>query len=71
MHSVGLKTLKNKLSEYVSADAAPGERLLGELLREGLLALAKVPPRTRLPRRKPAVKIDELLRELDDSRAGP
>lgn len=95
MHSVGIKALKNRLSEYVRAagagetvlvtdrgqvvaelvsprvrsDASPAERLLGELLREGLLTAAKVPPAVRLPRRKPSVRLDELLRELDDSRA--
>lgn len=95
MHSVGIKALKNRLSEYVRAaaagetvlvtdrgqvvaelvsprvrgDASPAERLLGDLLREGLLTPAKVPPAVRLPRRKPSVRLDELLRELDDSRA--
>ena len=95
MQSVGIKTLKNRLSEYVRvaaagetvlvtdrgqvvaelvsprvrADASPAERLLGDLLRQGLLAPAKVPPATRLPRSKPVAKIDEVLRDLDDSRA--
>jgi len=95
MHSVGIKALKNRLSEYVRAaaagetvlvtdrgqvvaelvsprvrtDALPAERVLGDLLRQGLLAPAKVPPATRLPRRKPVAKIAEVLRELDDSRA--
>ena len=95
MHSVGIKTLKNRLSEYVRAaaagetvlvtdrgqvvaelvsprvraDASPAERVLGELLRQGLLTTAKVSPKARLPRRNPAVKLAELLRELDDSRA--
>jgi len=96
MHSVGIKALKDRLSEYVRAaaagetvlvtdrgqvvaelvsprvraDASPAERLLGDLLRQGLLAPAKVSPKARLPRRKPVAKIDELLRELDESRAG-
>jgi prevent-host-death family protein len=95
MHSVGIKALKNRLSEYVRAaaagetvlvtdrgqvvaelvsprvrtDASPAERVLGDLLRQGLLAPAKVPPSKRLPRRKPVAKIAEVLRELDDSRA--
>jgi prevent-host-death family protein len=95
MHSVGIKALKDRLSEYVRAaaagetvlvtdrgqvvaelvsprvraDASPAERLLGDLLRQGLLAPAKVSPKARLPRRKPVAKIDELLRELDESRA--
>jgi prevent-host-death family protein len=95
MHSVGIKALKNKLSEYVRAaaagetvlvtdrgqvvaelvsprvraDAAPEQRLLGELLRQGLLVPAKTSPRAKLPRRKPVATIDEVLRDLDDSRA--
>jgi antitoxin (DNA-binding transcriptional repressor) of toxin-antitoxin stability system len=96
MQSVDIKSLKNRLGEYVRAaaagetvlvtdrgqvvaelvaprvraDASPAERLLGDLLRQGLLAPAKVPPKARLPRRKPVAKIDEVLRELYDSRAG-
>jgi prevent-host-death family protein len=95
MHSVGIKTLKNRLSEYVRAaaagetvlvtdrgqvvaelvsprvrsDASPAERLLGNLMRQGLLTPAKVLPKTRLPRRKPVAQLADLLRELDDSRA--
>jgi prevent-host-death family protein len=95
MHSVGIKALKNRLSEYVRAaaagetvlvtdrgqvvaelvsprvrtDASPAERVLGDRLRQGLLAPAKVPPSNRLPRRKPVAKIAEVLRDLDDSRA--
>ena len=42
---------------------------LGDMLRQGLLTPAKVSPKVRLPRRKPVAKIDELLRELDESRA--
>jgi prevent-host-death family protein len=95
MHSVGIKSLKNRLSEYVraaaagetvlvtdrgqvvaelvsprvSADASPAERVLGDLLRQGLLTPAKVPLKARLPRRKPIATIADVLRELDDSRA--
>lgn len=95
MHSVGIKTLKNRLSEYVRAaaagetvlvtdrgqvvaelvsprvraDASPAERLLGDLLRQGLLSPAKAAPKARLPRRKPVASIEGVLRELDDSRA--
>lgn len=95
MQSVGIKTLKNRLSEYVRAaaagetvlvtdrgqvvaelvsprvrsDASPDEQRLGELMRQGLLAPAKVSPKARMPRRKPVAKIADLLRELDDSRA--
>lgn len=95
MHSVGIKALKNRLSEYVRAAASgetvlvtdrgqvvaelisprvragtsPAERLLGELLRQGLLTPAKVSARTRLPRRRPVATLAEVLSELDDSRA--
>jgi prevent-host-death family protein len=95
MQSVGIKALKDRLSEYVRAaaagetvlvtdrgqvvaelvsprvraDASPAERVLGDLLRQGLLAPAMVSPKARLPRRKPVAKISELLRELDESRA--
>lgn len=95
MQSVGIKALKDRLSEYVRAaaagetvlvtdrgqvvaelvaprvraDASPEERLLGDLLRQELLAPAKVSPKARLPRRKPVAKIAELLHELDQSRA--
>ncbi len=57
------------VSPRVRADASPAERLLGDLLRQGLLAPSKVSPKARLPRRKPVAKFDELLRDLDESRA--
>lgn len=95
MQSVGIKTLKNRLSEYVRAavagetvlvtdrgrvvaelvsprvrdDASPAEQRLGELMRQGLLAPAKISPKERLPRRRPLAPIAEVLRDLDDSRA--
>ena len=95
MQSVGIKALKNHLSEYVRAaaagetvlvtdrgqvvaelvsprvraDASPAEQRLGELLRLGLLAPAKISPKARLPRRRPMAPIAEVLRELDDGRA--
>jgi prevent-host-death family protein len=95
MHSIGIKALKNKLSEYVRAaaagetvlvtdrgqvvaelvpprvraDASFTERLLGELMRQGLLAAAKGPRDAPLPPRKPVAKIAVLLDELDRSRA--
>jgi prevent-host-death family protein len=94
MHSVGIKTLKNKLSAYVRAaaageavlvtdrgqvvaelvsprvraDASPTERLLGELVRQGLLAPAKATPAAPLPQRKPVAKVADLLNELNFSR---
>jgi len=57
------------VSPRVRADASPAERLLGDLLRQGLLAPAKLSTKARLPRRKPVAKIDELPREFDESRA--
>ena len=95
MQRVGIKVLKNRLSEYVRAaaagetvlvtdrgqvvaelvsprmraDASPAERLLGDLLRQGLLAPAKVPPKARLPRRKPVASMEGVLRELEGDRA--
>lgn len=95
MQSVGIKTLKNRLSEYVRAaaagetvlvtdrgrvvaelvsprvrdDASPAEQRLGELMRQGLLAPAKISPDERLPRRRPLAPLAEVLRDLDDSRA--
>lgn len=95
MHSVGIKALKNRLSEYVRAAAAgetvlvtdrgrvvaelvsprvragasADEQRLGELMRQGLLAPAKVSARTRVPRRRPQAPLAEVLHELDDSRA--
>ena len=95
MQSVGIKTLKNRLSEYVRAaaagetvlvtdrgqvvaelvsarvrtDASPALQRLGELMRQGLLAPAKISPKARLPKRRPLAPIAEVLRDLDDSRA--
>lgn len=95
MHSVGIKTLKNRLSEYVRAAAAgqtvlvtdrgqvvaelvsprvraggsPAQQVLGELMRQGLLAPARLSSRARLPRRRPVAPLAALLHELDDSRS--
>lgn len=95
MHSIGIKALKNRLSEYVRAaaggetvlvtdrgqvvaeliaprvraDASPAEQRLGELMRQGVLAPARVSPKSRLPRRQPVARLAELLHELDASRA--
>ena len=95
MHSVGIKVLKNRLSQYVRvaaagetvlvtdrgqvvaelvsprvrADAPTTERRLGELMRQGLLTAAKDSLATPLPRRKPVVKVADLLLDLDLSRA--
>lgn len=93
MHSVGIKLLKNRLSEYVHAaaegetvlvtdrgrivaeliaprvpaDASPDERRLGELARQGLLAL----PKRRCgdaPALVPVASLDQLMTELDADR---
>jgi prevent-host-death family protein len=92
MPTVGLKVLKNKLSEYVRL-AASGETVLvtdrnkvvAELVpprparplsddeflaqgvREGWLTPAKA-PHGPLPPRRPIMKLDELMRELDGDR---
>jgi prevent-host-death family protein len=95
MRSVGLKILKNKLSEYVRM-AAAGEtvlitdrnRVVAEIVppqpghksathdefiargvREGWLTPAKIPPGTPLPPRKPIMKFEDLMKDLDESRA--
>ena len=96
MDPVGIKALKNKLSEYVRAaaagetvlvtdrgrvvaelvaprlhaDATPAQQRMGGLVRQGLLTPAKILPKSRLPRRKPVAKLDEVLRDLDKGRAG-
>jgi antitoxin (DNA-binding transcriptional repressor) of toxin-antitoxin stability system len=94
MRSVGLKVLKNKLSEYVRL-AARGEtvlvtdrdRVVAELnppqpchqklsedefiaqgVREGWLTPAKVPPGAPLPRGKPVMSFEEMMKDLDESR---
>jgi prevent-host-death family protein len=95
MHTVGIKLLKNRLSQYVRAaaagetvlvtdrgqvvaelvsprvrdDAPTIERRLAELSRLGLLTAARRSPAASLPRRKPQVKVAELLHDLDLSRA--
>lgn len=95
MQSVGIKTLKNRLSEYVRAaaagetvlvtdrgrvvaelvsprvrdDASSAEQRLGELMRQGLLAPAKISTKAPLPPRRPLAPIADVLRDLDDSRA--
>ena len=62
MRAVGLKVLKNKLSEYVH------DALLAEAVRAGIVT----PPLTRSaepPPRKPVMTTEELMRQLDESRA--
>ncbi len=57
------------ISPHLRADASPAERVLGELLRQGLLTPATVPPTAPLPRCKPVAAMAEVLRDLDASRA--
>jgi len=95
MLTVGIKTLKNKLSEYlravaaketvvvtdrgrvvaeivpprVAADASLAERRMAELVRQGLVTPARVPPEARLLRRRPVMSFEELLHDLGESRS--
>ena len=94
MRSVGLKVLKNKLSEYVRLAAGgetvlvtdrnrvvaeivppqPGRKLMtdDELIaqgvKEGWLTPATIPPGDPPPR-KPVMPFEELMKDLDKSRA--
>lgn len=95
MQTVGIKTLKNKLSEYLRM-AAGGETVLvtdrgtvvaeivpprlasdtsaeqkwAELVRQGIVTPARASPEAGPPpRRKPKMKLDELLRGLDADRS--
>jgi prevent-host-death family protein len=95
MRTVGIKTLKNKLSEYVRLVAAgesvlvtdrnrvvaelvppqPGRKLdlakddfIARGVREGWLTPATNPGKEPLPR-KPVMKFEELMKDLDEARA--
>lgn len=94
MRSVGLKLLKNKLSEYVRlaeagetvlitdrdrvvAELAPpraqqsamlNDPILAELVRKGLLTPPARPFIVPPPRGKPVMKLEQLLRQLDEDR---
>ena len=99
MVTVGIKTLKNKLSAYVRAAAAGetvlvtdrgkvvaelvpprggtdapnatnAERQMAELIRQGIVTPAKISPEAPLPPRQPSlISLEELMRDLDDSRS--
>jgi len=96
MRSVGLKVLKNKLSEYIRLAAAgeavlvtdrnrviaeigppqPGHRLdlakediLTRGIREGWITPAKIPSGTAPLPRKPVMTFEELMQDLEESRA--
>jgi antitoxin (DNA-binding transcriptional repressor) of toxin-antitoxin stability system len=95
VRTVGLKVLKNKLSEYVRL-ASQGETvliadrdrvvaeivppragrasevpdaLLAEMVRRGVVTPALLPPGTRPPTPPGAVRLVELLSELDRDRS--
>ncbi len=94
MRSVGLKILKNKLSEFIRL-AAGGEtvlvtdrgrvvaeivppqparklmtddQLIAQGVKEGWLTPATIPPGDPPPR-KPVTPFEELMKDLDESRA--
>jgi antitoxin (DNA-binding transcriptional repressor) of toxin-antitoxin stability system len=95
MRSVGLKVLKNKLSEYIRLAAAgetvlvtdrdrvvaeivppqPGHKaashdeFIAQGVREGWLTPAKVPPGMGPLPRKPVMKFEDLMKDLEESRA--
>ncbi|HEY1979505.1 MAG TPA: type II toxin-antitoxin system prevent-host-death family antitoxin [Xanthobacteraceae bacterium] len=95
MRSVGLKVLKNKLSEYIRLAAAgetvlvtdrnrvvaeivppqPGHKtashdeFIAQGVREGWLTPAKAPPGKGPLPRKPVMKFEDLMKDLDESRA--
>ena len=94
MRAVGIKTLKNKLSEYVRlasggetilvtdrdrvvAELRPpqagratdvSDALLADVVRRGWLRPA-VMASTVLPPRKPVMRLDDMLRDLDADRS--
>jgi prevent-host-death family protein len=101
MKTVGIKTLKNKLSEYVRVAAAgetvqvtdrgkvvaelvpprgvadtsdepemtDAERQMAELIRQGFATPAKVPRTPVLPPPPGIMTLEEMLRDLDESRS--
>ena len=96
MRSVGIKVLKNKLSEYIriaeagetvlitdrdrvvaglSSPRAPASVLLddpvlAELVRRKVLTPAARPFSGAAPRGKPVMKLQALLAQIDEDRAG-
>ena len=98
MRTVGIKVLKNNLSEYVRVAAAgetvlvtdrgkvvaeliaprgpadtPGmtdaERQMAELVRQGHVTPAQEPRQALVPAPSATMTLEEMLRDLDDSRA--
>jgi prevent-host-death family protein len=55
---------------HVAPDATEAERQMAELIRRGLVTPAKIPPEARLPPRQSSlISLEELMRDLDDSRS--
>jgi len=95
MRSVGIKILKNKLSEYIRLAAAgetvlitdrdrvvaeigppqPGHKVasrhefIARGVREGWLTPAQVAPGSGPLPRKPVMSFEDLMKDLDESRA--
>ena len=57
------------VSPHVGLDASPDDRVLCDLLQQGLLSPARVPSSTPPPPGKPATQFDRVLHELEASRA--
>lgn len=78
MRSVGLKILKNKLSEYVRLAAGGGtvlvtdhDRVVAEIVeavRKGWITPLAFPP-VEAPPRRPMMRFDELMRDVEGDRA--
>ena len=95
MQTVGIKVLKNRLSEYVRvaasgqavlvtdrgrvvaeliapravSDTSSAERRLAELVAAGLMTPAPTRPLPPLPPRRPFTTLEDVLADLDASRA--
>ena len=52
------------------ADATAAEQRWGDLIRTAALTPAKLSGKAGLPLRNPLARLDEVLRDLDDSRGG-
>ncbi|MCB1982878.1 MAG: type II toxin-antitoxin system prevent-host-death family antitoxin [Rhodoferax sp.] len=56
------------IAPRVGETAGPQQRVLAQLDRLGVLTAAKVAPGQRLPRRRPAAPLVDILRDLDEAR---
>ena len=54
----------------IGAESSLAQQRWGDLVRTGVLAPAKRSGRAGMPRRRPIVKLHEVLRDLDSSRDG-